>query len=64
MEKRIAIRQKLDLSSYLTFMRRKNLTLRSRLHINHSYMYAMIICSSQELYPESELDKSSFLKKH
>ena len=27
MEKRIAIRQKLDLSSYLTFMRRKNLTL-------------------------------------
>ena len=54
MEKRIAIRQKLDLSSYLTFIHRKNLTLRLRFHImNHSYMYDMIICSSQELYPES-----------
>ena len=63
MEKRIAIRRKLDFSSYQTFMRRKNLTLRLRLHMNHTYIYDMIICSSQEFYPESELDKSSFRMK-
>ena len=38
--------------------------LRLRVHMNHTYIFDMIICSSQELYPESDLSKSYFLKKH